>query len=172
MPQPVAHTPVRFTHLSVHRGDKVVRYPLGGPQAVTAAEGAKANFPDPKAPGRSSSADDWPGWKYDLEAAAFWAPRIAAALAGALDPRALAAAWLATSGAQQAQPGGQTKEQREAQAVALAAIAIAWLASYRQRIAAALTPVLEEVYTDGYVIGAASSHAYLAAQSSATVVEA
>lgn len=33
LPDPVPDTPVTFTHLSVHRGDDVLRFPLGGPAA-------------------------------------------------------------------------------------------------------------------------------------------
>jgi hypothetical protein len=156
MPEPVAHTPVRFTHLSVHRGDKVVRYPLGGPGAVTAAEVAKANFTDPKAPAGQSP--DWPGWAVDQQAAAYWAPRIASALIGALDVQVLVQQF-------EASRNKQDRAQHETAAV-MAAIARAWLASFLARLTAALKPVLEDVYTDGYLIGAASGQAYLAGQAS------
>ena len=36
MPDPVAPVPVTFTHLSVHRGDDVERFPLGAPPAAMA----------------------------------------------------------------------------------------------------------------------------------------
>jgi 2'-5' RNA ligase len=36
LPAPVPATPVTFTHLSVHRGADVQRFPLGGPGAATA----------------------------------------------------------------------------------------------------------------------------------------
>jgi SPP1 gp7 family putative phage head morphogenesis protein len=114
---------------------------------------------DPKAQGQS--ADDWPGWKYDLEGAQYWAPRIAAALAGAIGVHELVTAWLATQ-QQSQQQTGETKQEREHRALVLIALATSWLRSYQAAIVTALTPVLEELYTDGYVIGAASAQAYLA----------
>jgi 8-oxo-dGTP pyrophosphatase MutT (NUDIX family)/2'-5' RNA ligase len=41
LPAPVPPTPVTFTHLSVHRGDQVERYPLGAPPATTVKAAAK-----------------------------------------------------------------------------------------------------------------------------------
>lgn len=106
----------------------------------------------PKAPGRSSSADDWPGWRYDQEAAAYWAPRISAAMLGAFSVEQLVAQFLGTH---------EDKNTKAEQVIALIAIARAWLASYTLRAQQALTPVMRGVYTDGYLIGAASGHAVL-----------
>jgi 8-oxo-dGTP pyrophosphatase MutT (NUDIX family)/2'-5' RNA ligase len=41
MPEPLSPVPVTFTHLSVHRGDQVERYPLGAPPATTVKAAAK-----------------------------------------------------------------------------------------------------------------------------------
>jgi 2'-5' RNA ligase/phage portal protein BeeE len=151
LPDKVPHTPVRFTHLSVHRGDQVNRYPLGGPNAVTAAEVAKANFTDPKA--SAGQSPDWPGWALDQEAARFWAPRIAAALLGALDVQLLVEQF-------EASRNKDDREQHEDEQT-MQAIARVWLAQYLARLIAALRGAIEGVYIDGYLIGAASAHALL-----------
>lgn len=52
LPEPVANTPVTFTHLSVHRGPDIVRIPLGAPDGVPVAKAAtlskaQAHYRDP-----------------------------------------------------------------------------------------------------------------------------
>jgi 2'-5' RNA ligase len=206
MPDPVPDTAVRFTHVSVHRGDQVVRYPLGDQVAkadradVLGWEGAvgpspseytkphvyardtgsgagncvcgmdpraaihiqlapgvdnpdadpvaKADDGSPKAPARSD--ETWPGWQFDLAAAAYWAPRIGAALIAAVDVEQIARGWLAGQHDHDTQ---RTKERRDA----LIATAVGWLATYRAQLAAALRPFVAELYTDGYAIGTAAA---------------
>lgn len=46
LPAPVPQTPVTFTHLSVHRGDDVIRFPLGGDSTIS---GQAADPDGPKA---------------------------------------------------------------------------------------------------------------------------
>jgi 8-oxo-dGTP pyrophosphatase MutT (NUDIX family) len=116
---------------------------------------AKAGEPDPKAqpPEQGAeSAQQWPGWQYDLAATAYWAPLIAAALGGAIDADTAVHAFLAThtrSGA----PDGESDEDREQR---LSAAATEWLEQYRGAIQRELRTVLPGVVTDGYAIGAAS----------------
>lgn len=104
---------------------------------------------DPKASARS--ADTWPGWQFDLAAAAYWAPRLTAATLGTVDTAAIARAWLA------GQHDDSNQADDKARRNALIATAIAWLANYKRTIAAALRPVLAEVATDGYAIGTAAA---------------
>lgn len=62
---------------------------VGDPRVVFATPGGDATPKAGDRPGR------WPGWDRDLTTAALWAPRIATAMNGALDARALAERWLA-----------------------------------------------------------------------------
>ena len=147
-PDPVPPAHVTFTHLSVHRGGKVAaRIPLG-PQG---SQVAKAGGAHPKA-GSGQASDDWPGWKHDLAAAAFWAPLIAAAFLGGINPQQLAADYVATHplivGAEPAD-----------HMTALQAVTEAWLANRLAGLVEAITPVMDRVYTDGYFIGATSAKA-------------
>jgi 2'-5' RNA ligase len=150
LPEPAPQAHVRFTHLSVHRGGQVNRYPLGGPNAVTQAEVVKANLTDPKAPAGQST--DWPGWALDREAAAYWGPRVVAAILGALDLDAIARQWL-MAGRDHDNGHGDDKARR----ASLILTAQAWLFGYQARIVAALRPVLAELWTDGYAIGTAAA---------------
>jgi len=143
LPAPVPPTPVTFTHLSVHRGPEVVSFPLGSTPVAKADAGPKAS---------ARPAETWPGWQYDLAAAAYWAPRIGAALLAAVDVEQIAHAWLA---GQHEQGDRQRKEARDA----LIVTAIGWLGAYRTRLAEALRPLVAELYTDGYAIGTAAATA-------------
>lgn len=147
-------------------GNPAVRRELAAdmPRVQRALGARLAKAADPKAPGQSPSADDWPGWKYDLEAAQFWAPRIAAALLGAFDVGQLVAAYLASR--QQDDKGNQEQQQS---AIAIARV---WLAQYLAALMRALRPTIEGVYADGYVIGAASAQAYLAGQAAGEAIDA
>jgi SPP1 gp7 family putative phage head morphogenesis protein len=107
---------------------------------------------DPKdqAPDGAESAQQWPGWDLDLAAAAYWAPRIADALSGAVDAQQLAEDWIAhhpTTGAVDADQ--------------IEAAAATWIERERAGITGALTDVLHGVYTDGYLIGATSATAVM-----------
>jgi len=105
---------------------------------------------DPKdqAPEGADSAKAWPGWQLDLDAAAYWAPLIAAALSGAVSAHQLAEDWLAHHPTTGATDPGQ-----------LEAAADTWIQRERDALTAALTEILNGVYTDGYVIGATSARA-------------
>jgi 8-oxo-dGTP pyrophosphatase MutT (NUDIX family) len=100
----------------------------------------------PKADARPGAT--WPGWKYDLGAADYWGPRIAATLLAAADVNALAQAWLTS---QQGQDGQQNSQDN------LTVLAAAWLATLRQRIIAALTQQIAGLYVDGFAIGTAAA---------------
>lgn len=111
----------------------------GGPK-----DGAPENGGDPA----------WPGWQYDLAAAAYWATRIADAVSGAVDAQQLAEDWIAhqeTVGAPGPEDAGRLDALTEAAEV--------WIQAQRDPLTTAVTAVLEEVYTDGYVIGATAAAA-------------
>lgn len=110
---------------------------------------------DPKA---SAGPTDWPGWRYDLAAAAYWAPRIAVAVLGAVDVAAIAQSWIDTH---HGDGGNGTDQERRK---ALAVVAAAWLTGYQVRINAALRTVLAEIWTDGYAIGTAAADALTSGQ--------
>ncbi len=127
------------------------------------AKAAAGGEPGPKAPPPAEgepAAQTWPGWQYDLAAAAYWSPLIAAALLASLDPDALARAFLAQH-PDAAQPvEGETK----AEAVKrLTAEAQEWVQAERVAVEAALTQVMPGLYTDGYLIGATSAKAVVEA---------
>ncbi|MFG3287265.1 phage portal protein [Streptomyces sp. NPDC048179] len=103
----------------------------------------------PKDDGAEGSAR-WPGWKMDLKAIAYWTPRIAAALRGAINPRQLAKAWLGMS----ASSSASRKPDRLRE---LGDEAREWLEQHAPGIATALEEALGGVYLDGYVIGAVSA---------------
>jgi SPP1 gp7 family putative phage head morphogenesis protein len=121
------------------------------------ADVAKAADPQvPKAPAGDGQPPPvqsaWPGWDYDLQAAAYWAPLLAAAFTGALDAGALAEAWLKLAPVSDA----STKPERLADLTAQAA---KWLADRGTDFGPAVTDTIEGVLTDGYAIGAVSADA-------------
>lgn len=121
-------------------------------QRALAAPVAKAgDGADPKA-GSGQASDDWPGWRYDLAAAAFWAPLIAAAFLRGIDPEQLAADYVATH------PLVVGAEPADHMA-SLAAVTEAWLANRLAGLVEAITPTLDRAYTDGYYIGATAGRA-------------
>jgi len=159
LPDPLPETPVTFTYLSVHRGDQVVRYLLGGasPDSSEAVEKAdpKAQAPDgagqqqpPPPPVQSA----WPGWDLDLDTAAYWVPLLAAAFAGAFSVGALVRAWMARTPAS----GASTKPERIKD---LTAQADDWLEDRETGLGDAITDIMHGVLTDGYAIGSASADA-------------
>lgn len=165
LPEPVPNTPVAFTHLSVHRGPDVVRIPLG---PAGGAQVAKGGDPGPKAqpPAEGEPVQQaWPGWQYDLAAAAYWSPLIAAALAAALRPEDLARAYLAEHSDADVSAEGETKAET---AKRLTTEAQAWARTERAAVEQALTQVLPGLYTDGYLIGAASAKAVVEAVEAGT----
>lgn len=112
--------------------------------AVAKADG------DPKA--RARRDDTWPGWQLDLDAAAHWAPLLAADLLAAVDAAALAQAYLAAA------PGASGTDAKEKRRRLIEAT-VAYLAA--QGLLLALTRALAQnlpgLYADGYLIGAASA---------------
>lgn len=152
-PQPVANTPVEFTHLSVHRGPQVVRIPFGPGGTVSKAAGDPKGQAPPQGPDTTQpqQAQQWPGWQYDLAAAAYWTPLIAAALGGAFTVHELAEAYAAH------RRGSPAQDRAQAQADA-----VAWLQDRAGQLEAALTPVVRGAVIDGYLIGDISARATLA----------
>jgi SPP1 gp7 family putative phage head morphogenesis protein len=115
----------------------------------------------PKGEGaEEGAAERWLGWRMDLKAVRHWAPRIAAALRGALNPRQLAKAWL--SAAAQPTDGRKADRLRE-----LNAQARQWLEQHAPELTAALEDTIAGVYTDGYVIGVVAAEAAVAEASGA-----
>lgn len=125
-----------------------------GMTVAKAAAGPKAQPPDGGAQqGQQPPVQAaWPGWDLDLDAAAYWAPLLAAALAGALSARELAEAWLALGRRSDA----ATKAARIRE---LAAQAGTWLREHDPGLETAVEGVLRGILADGYAIGAASAHA-------------
>jgi len=156
LPDPVPVAPVTFTHLSVHRGSDVTRIPLGPRDSATVAK-ADADPKDQAPPQGPESAQQWPGWQYDLAAAVYWAPLVAMALGGAFDAEVLAHAFLA-SHTRSAAPAGESDDEREQR---LQAAAAQWLEQYRSALQRELRTVVPGILADGYAIGTASATAVM-----------
>jgi 8-oxo-dGTP pyrophosphatase MutT (NUDIX family) len=99
----------------------------------------------------------WPGWALDLDTANYWAPLIAAALAGAVGEAE--AEQLARKYAAREQPVDDSEEQSDAPRDVLVAAVVAWLTAQHLHIAGPLAAVLAQLYADGYLIGAAGANA-------------
>lgn len=100
----------------------------------------------PKGSGADEGAGRWLGWRMDLKAVRYWAPRIAAAFRGAVNAERLAKAWLALNPRSTA--GRKADRIRD-----LDKQAQRWLEKNAPDLAAALEEVMGGVYTDGYLIG-------------------
>ncbi|HEY8976301.1 MAG TPA: phage portal protein [Burkholderiaceae bacterium] len=127
---------------------------------ATGPDGVAKADPDPKdqaPPQGPDSAQQWPGWQYDLAAAAYWAPLIAAALGDSIDPRTVAAEFAARVPVSVA-PEGESAEQREQR---LREVAAEFVEQYRAAIQRAVRSVLIGTYVDGYAIGSASATAVM-----------
>lgn len=136
-------------------GNPAIRSELAADMGrVTPQLAAQVVKADPKA----SAGSDWPGWRYDLAAAAYWGPRIATAVLGVVDVEAIARAWIDTHHGD----GGTGTDQERRKA--LAVVAASWLTGYQVRINAALRTVLSEILTDGYAIGTAAADALTTGQ--------
>jgi 2'-5' RNA ligase len=136
LPAPLEPVPVTFTHLSVHRGDDVERFPLGGEPV------AKAGGAGPK---------DWPGWALDLATASYWSPKVTAAARQALSRQQLDAIASAYAADHPGQDGSATgKRERNAAAVA-------WLKS--QGVTVPMGDVAQGIAADSVLIGGASAQA-------------
>jgi hypothetical protein len=148
LPDPVPGTPVTFTHLTVHRGTEAVSYPLGPPLT-------KAANSDPKA-GAGKPANQWPGWKLDLAAAHYWAPRITATLT-----EALTAAQTTQLARDYPASGTSPQDGDDQDATALTAAALAWLTAQQIDLETPLSVTLDDLHTDGYLIGVICAHAVI-----------
>lgn len=83
----VPETHIAFTHLSVHRGDEVVRYPFGGGPVQ------KASLP--KAPARSEPGRPGPWGHLEAAIVTFWQAAILAALSSLVaSPMSVVRSWL------------------------------------------------------------------------------
>lgn len=147
LPDPVAPTLLTFTHLTVHRGNEAVSFPLGGVSASDSPVGKSATGPKGDAPAKGAH---WPGWDLDEQCADHWAPLAANALTGALS--AAAAGRLARDYADNGPDTGK-REPTDA--------AYEWLARQGLDLATPLIEVLTGMYTDAYLIGLACARASL-----------
>jgi 2'-5' RNA ligase len=161
LPDPVPPTLVTFTHLTVHRGDETRSFPLG-PRMLGLAKAAAGSEPGPKADASAKEASShWPGWDYDETAADHWARKLADGYVAALSvarAQRIAASFLA------AHPGDgekHTKAETAAIAAALLAAALAHLEDQNLDLTSAATATLQGLYTDAYLIGAASGNAVI-----------
>ncbi|MFI1535572.1 phage minor head protein [Streptomyces anandii] len=162
---PTPRRPFRFT--VVTKADA----PHINTQFVLFADLAEDGGARPKAP---SSPDidrvrDWPGWKADLKAVAYWKPRLITAMRDAVDARALAERWIAQrgitvkadepslDGVQRSSGDGGHRSQRWDDAVG-------WLTAQGLRLTDALL-IVQEIHTDGYAIGERSATSILAGHS-------
>jgi hypothetical protein len=146
LPDPVAPATVTFTHLTVHRGNQAVSYPLGPPDIVKAAA-PKDDAPD--------DGGDWPGWQHDHVAANHWAPKIGAALAGTLPAKQ------ATDVAAGFLNNHPETSNNNTDRKALIAAAAGYLAAKKIDTEGALGKILGGILTDGYLIGTAAAVAVL-----------
>ncbi|MHB9861970.1 phage portal protein [Streptomyces sp. YIM S03343] len=104
----------------------------------------------PKGGGADDGAGRWLGWRMDLKAVRHWAPRLAAAFHGAVNPRRLVDAWLALN--------PRSKAGRRADRIRdLNAQAERWLEKNAPDLAAAIEATIGGICTDGYLIGVAAA---------------
>jgi 8-oxo-dGTP pyrophosphatase MutT (NUDIX family) len=108
---------------------------------------------DDTGPKGDDPAGDWPGWEHDERTARHWAPLIAAATAGALTARQAKRIVHAYRDSPIAE-GGQDRR-------ALVAAVAAWLGAQGIDPSGPVADQLTGLYTDGYLIGAASAHAVM-----------
>ena len=148
LPGPLPPTPVTFTHLSVHRGDEVTSFPLGGdgPDGEGELVAKAGDASDPKA---------WAGWRLADAAVAWWAPRVSAAVTAVLTPpllRRIARDYLAAFPAQQGDAAGKW-DRNDAAYGWLAA----WLAAHG--VTPGLPALAAGITADSWLIGSASAAA-------------
>lgn len=133
--------------------DKMFAIAKADPLGVAKAGGAAPKVQDAD---QQSAKTDWPGWKLDLTATAYWAPLLAAAFSSALNGADLASAWLATSPVSDA----ALKPDRISD---LTTQATAWLGDQGASFDAAITDAVNGVLSDGYAIGTASAEVSVSA---------
>lgn len=147
-PDQLAGNPIVRPELLADLDEVLAALGVAQDEPVAKASAGKGDAPD-------QGASQWPGWEADLEAANYWAPLIAAGLAGALtDVRAreLASGFLAQ---QSVQADGADKD-------AVTAAAVAFLATAGLDLAAPLAGILPGLYTDGYLVGLTAAQAVVA----------
>jgi 2'-5' RNA ligase len=170
LPGPLPPTPVTFTHLSVHRGGEVTRFPLGPGTppasdccgAECCADGccngaAGCQCAPAEVAKAGGNPKDWAGWRLADKAAAYWAPLILAAVSGALTPAALsriAAAYLDAFPDQQGDAPGK-RDRNDA--------AYGWLTAWLAAAGITLDLAAQAagILTDGYLIGSVSAAAMI-----------
>ena len=187
LPARVPCTQVTFTHLSVHRGDDVARFPLGAPPAPDCCGGecctggccggtsgcqcgtgevAKAAMPAPKVPKRERPGPE-PVWgEIEQRRATLTRKHLKAvlatwnALAGTLDARALVRQYRA-----EVQPVAKYADPNRNKALEAA---LAWLAAlYAKKGWAALLAAIEDAIRSGMAEGEADALAVAAARQGA-----
>ena len=133
-----------------------------GVTAIAKAADGGGQVPKADASAREASAA-WPGWNHDLDAADHWAGKLTDGYIAALS-RAHAEKIAASFKAAHPQPKPDkkpTKAETAAIAAALVAAALAHLESQGFDLAGPAAAALAGLYTDGYLIGAASGNALL-----------
>lgn len=129
----------------------------GDPRVLFTTPGGGAG-PKPSAPATS-----WPGWARDKKTAALWAPRIRAAMRKALDPRAVAEAYLAAHAHLVGKADGADAFGGDADGPDVyGQDPAAWLADYGVDLTTVLAALIVGLWTEGYAIGDLSATALLA----------
>lgn len=133
---------------------------LDSTDAVLAALGLPGEDAVQKAGGgapKGGEGAQWPGWALDLDTADYWAPLIAATLAGTISQAQ--AEQLARRYAARQQSADDDEDQSDAHRDVAVAAAVAWLTTQHLHLAGPLAAVLTQMYADGYLIGAAVANA-------------
>ncbi|MCX5285685.1 phage minor head protein [Streptomyces sp. NBC_00198] len=118
----------------------------------------------PSSPG-TKRVRDWPGWKADRRAVAYWKPRLIKAMGAAVDARALAERWIAQRGitlkADEPDLGGVQHSGGDGSRRTVWDGALAWLTSQNLPLPDALL-IIQDMRADGVVIGERSASSILA----------
>ncbi|MFF7411657.1 phage portal protein [Streptomyces lydicus] len=132
------------------------------PRVLLAGADAGPKVPD------AASVRDWPGWQVDLQAVAYWKPRIRKAMRGAFDTRRIAEQWIAaraiTVKADEADLSGVQRAGGDEATIRAADDAASWLADHGVDLTEALN-IVRQLHAEGYVIGERSASAVLAGHS-------
>lgn len=141
--------------LAASLGDVLTLLDCAPPESTEVVETVEkaGDGPGPKAPAPAGSAPDWPGWKLDGPAAAYWAPKVRSAVTAAVPKataRQIGADYLAAHPGQDGSAAGKRDRNKAA---------AAWLAAWLAQRGVKLVPdaTAEGIATDGYLIGAASA---------------
>ncbi|RXS84247.1 phage portal protein [Streptomyces sp. TM32] len=132
------------------------------PHVLLAGADAGPKVPD------AQSVRDWPGWKVDLKAVAYWKPRIRKAMRDAVDTRRIAEQWIAaraiTVKADEADLSGVQRAGGDEATIRPGGDAASWLADHGVDLTVALG-IIRQLHAEGYVIGERSASAILAGHS-------